>query len=191
MPALLEWQNFYILVGGAAGALTGLQFVVMALIADMPMSPDDAKAANAFATPTIVHFVVVLLLAAALVAPWHTLAAPAILLGLTGCGGVLYTATVSRRMHQQTGYQPVLEDWLFHSILPIAAYLTLAVAAATLRPHPHASLFATAAAALLLLASAIHNAWDNVTYLVLLRRERQQIPLHQKQGSAPPPEVQT
>jgi len=35
MPAqdtLLQWENFYIIVGSSAGALTGLQFVVMALV---------------------------------------------------------------------------------------------------------------------------------------------------------------
>src|SRR5436190_24376937 len=30
------WENFYVIVGSSAGALTGLQFVVMALIPDSP-----------------------------------------------------------------------------------------------------------------------------------------------------------
>ncbi len=36
MTALGRWQNFYVIVGSSAGALIGLQFVVMALVADMP-----------------------------------------------------------------------------------------------------------------------------------------------------------
>ena len=36
MPEFNEWESFYVLVGGAAGALIGLQFVVMTLIADRP-----------------------------------------------------------------------------------------------------------------------------------------------------------
>ena len=37
MTALSGWENFYVIVGSSAGALIGLQFVVMTLIADMPL----------------------------------------------------------------------------------------------------------------------------------------------------------
>ena len=37
-PLLAQWQNFYVIAGSSAGALTGLQFVVMALIADSEMT---------------------------------------------------------------------------------------------------------------------------------------------------------
>ena len=40
MSELSEWDSFYVIVGGAAGALIGLQFVVMTLIAERP-SPGD------------------------------------------------------------------------------------------------------------------------------------------------------
>src|SRR5437879_1517896 len=33
-PLLTPWQDFYVIVGSSAGALTGLQFVVIALIAE-------------------------------------------------------------------------------------------------------------------------------------------------------------
>jgi hypothetical protein len=56
------WQNFYVIVGSSAGALIGLQFVVITLIAARPIAGDAQSAGAAFATPTIVHFGVVLLL---------------------------------------------------------------------------------------------------------------------------------
>ena len=56
MTALSGWENFYVIVGSSAGALIGLQFVVIALIADMPIVRGQAQAGAAFATPTIVHF---------------------------------------------------------------------------------------------------------------------------------------
>ena len=34
MSLLAAWQNFYVIVGSSAGALIGLQFVVITLIAD-------------------------------------------------------------------------------------------------------------------------------------------------------------
>jgi hypothetical protein len=33
MTALAGWENFYVIVGSAAGALIGLEFVVVTLIA--------------------------------------------------------------------------------------------------------------------------------------------------------------
>ena len=69
MTALSGWTNFYVIVGSAAGALIGLQFVVMTLIANMPLTRVDAHAGNAFTTPTVVHFGVVLLLSAVACAP--------------------------------------------------------------------------------------------------------------------------
>ena len=42
MTALAEWGNFYVIVGSSAGALIGLQFVVIMLIADMPIARADA-----------------------------------------------------------------------------------------------------------------------------------------------------
>ena len=69
MTALVGWENFYVIVGSSAGALIGLQFVVMALIANLPRTPGQAQAGHAFATPNIVHFGTVLFLAAALCAP--------------------------------------------------------------------------------------------------------------------------
>jgi hypothetical protein len=39
MPELVEWDSFYVIVGSAAGALIGLQFVVITLIAQKPTSP--------------------------------------------------------------------------------------------------------------------------------------------------------
>src|SRR5947207_8745283 len=122
MTLLAGWENFYVIVGSSAGALIGLQFVVMTLIADMPIDRVDAQAGEAFGTPNVVHFGVVLLLSAIVVAPWHGIAVVAVLWGLVGVGGVAYAAVVARRMRSQTTYQAVFEDWVFHLLLPLTAY---------------------------------------------------------------------
>jgi hypothetical protein len=170
MTALAGWENFYVIVGSSAGALIGLQFVVMALVANMPRGPGTAQAGAAFATPNIVHFGTVLLLSAALSAPWNGLAGAAVFWGLLGFSGVAYTLIVARRMRVQTAYQPEFEDWLCHALLPFAAYALLAIAAYGTRSHVRAALFGAGAAALLLLFVGIHNAWDAVTYHVYTRR---------------------
>ena len=66
MTALDGWENIYVIVGSSAGALIGLRFVVITLIADMPIARSDAQAGTAFSTPSAVRFGVVRLLSALL-----------------------------------------------------------------------------------------------------------------------------
>lgn len=176
MTELQGWENFYVIVGSSAGALIGLQFVVITLIADLPLGRGQAQAGAAFATPTIVHFGAVLLLAGILSAPWHGVAGAAISWGLMGLAGIIYELIVTRRMRSQTAYRPELEDWLFHSLLPFAAYLILGASAFVARYFLRAALFAVAGAALLLLFIGIHNAWDAVTYHVFVQRQKHHRP---------------
>jgi len=74
---------------------------------------------------------------------------------------------VLRRVRRQTDYQPVMEDWLFHTILPLVSYTAILVAAFVLPGDPAPALFVIAAATVLLLFIGIHNAWDNVTYIAV------------------------
>ena len=98
MTALGEWNNFYVIVGSSAGALIGLQFVVIALIAEMPTARADAQAGDAFSTPSVVHFGVVLLLSAVVSAPWYGIGTVAVLWGLVGLCGIVYSVIVARRL---------------------------------------------------------------------------------------------
>jgi hypothetical protein len=172
MTAFAGWENFYVIVGSSAGALIGLQFVVITLIADMPLVRNQEQAGAAFATPTIIHFSAVLLLSGMLSAPWHGITGAALLWGLLGLTGIVYEIIVTRRMRLQTVYNPEFEDWLFHVLVPLGAYVILAVSAYAVRFHIRASLFGVGAAALVLLFTGIHNAWDAVTYHVFVTRHR-------------------
>ena len=168
MSELTAWDSFYVIVGSASGGLVGLQFVVMTLIAEKP--PVRApEAGSAFATPTVIHFSSVLLLAALLRAPWGTILPAAALCSLLGIAGVSYSLVVARRMRSYNYYRPVFEDWLFHVLLPLAAYTMLALCALGAPLHARVALFGVGAAALLLLFSGIHNAWDTVAYYVFVQ----------------------
>jgi hypothetical protein len=169
MTELAGWANFFVIVGSSAGALIGLQFVVMTLVSAMPRTRGLEQAGGAYATPTIVHFGTVLLLSAALSAPWHSIGAVSVFSCVLGLGGVAYSIIVARRL-RQTAYRPVFEDWLFHVLLPFAAYALLAISAFAARTHSHEAMFAVAGAALLLLFSGIHNAWDAVTYHIFVKK---------------------
>jgi hypothetical protein len=173
MAEFAKWDSFYVIVGSASGAIIGLQFVVMTLIAQRPII-GVPEAGAAFATPTIVHFSAVLFLSALLRAPWQAVTVAAALWGLTGISGAAYSGIVVRRMRKQSVYKPEFEDWLFHVVLSLAAYAILALSPFAARFHTRAVLFAVGAAALLLLFAGIHNAWDGVAYhvFVTMRSDR-------------------
>jgi hypothetical protein len=174
LPLLVAWESFYVIVGSSGAALTGLQFVVMALVAETEM-PNSATI-SAFGTPTIVHFGAVLLISAILSAPWPSLWGPSLALGACGVTGVVYGAIVVRRAQRQTGYKPVLEDWLWHAVFPLVAYGVLLLAAVLLARYPISMLFTIGASALLLLFIGIHNSWDTVTYVAVERRRAPDVP---------------
>ena len=169
MAEFAAWNNFYVIVGAAAGALIGLQFVVVTLIADKP-ALRVPEAGAAFATPTIVHFGVVLWLAAVVSVPWHAIGTVAVLWGIVGLSGFVYTVVVARRLRIQTTYRPVWEDWVCHVLLPCAAYAMLAGAASVAHSQARPALFVVGAATLLLLFVGIHNAWDAAAYHVFVHR---------------------
>jgi hypothetical protein len=158
------WESFYVIVGSSGAALTGLQFVVIALLAERDV-PGSSREIDAFGTPTIVHFCTVLLLSAILSAPWHTLSSVALMIGAIGIAGIVYSAIVIRRARRQTGYKPVLEDWLWHAAFPLLSHLVLVGAAVGLYHDEPAALFPIGAVCLLLLFVGIHNAWDTVVFV--------------------------
>lgn len=170
LTPLAAWESFYVIVGSSAAALTGLQFVVIVLGAEVHALA--APTTRAFATPTIVHFSAVLLISAIQSAPWHALSSTGVALGACGVSGLVYALLVVRQTRRQEDYKPVLEDWIWHAVLPVVGYAALIVAAVMLEREPETALFAIGAVAVLLLFIGIHNAWDAVTYLALQRGQQ-------------------
>jgi len=174
IASLAAWESFYVIVGSSAAALTGLQFVVMSLIGAERDHDSGPEEVGAFGTPTVVHFCATLLVAAILSAPWHAMAAVRWAIAVCGAGGLVYSFLVVRRARRQKGYRPVLEDWIWHAILPAIAYAALVFAASWWGGRGREGLFVVGAAALLLLYIGIHNAWDTVVYIAVSRpKERE------------------
>jgi hypothetical protein len=167
---LVAWESFYVIIGSSAAALTGLQFVVIALVGESRARTTSHEIA-AFGTPTIVHFCAVLLMSAILSAPWRALSNAGLALDACGAAGMLYVVIVLRRARRQTGYAPVLEDWLWHAVFPFIAYTVLLGAAVALARDPAVALFVIGTTALLILFIGIHNAWDAVIYIAVERRQ--------------------
>jgi hypothetical protein len=170
-PLLTPWQNFYVISGTSAGALTGLQFVVMALLAQSRTA--RMPEIRAFGSPTVVHFCAALLISGIMSAPWPTLSGVETALAACGALGLIYGVTVVKRTKQQSGYKPDREDWFWYAALPLFAYAALLMAAILPASDHTMALFLIAAITLVLIFDGIHNAWDATTYHVAARSQRQ------------------
>ncbi|MDQ2842204.1 MAG: hypothetical protein M3Y72_14420 [Acidobacteriota bacterium] len=169
LSPLAGWANFYVIAGSSAGALTGLQFVVMTLIAES-RKPGSMQEVRAFGTPTMVHFCAALLISAIMSVPWPSFSNLDFCIGVCGALGVAYALRVLWHA-RKAAYAPDLEDWIWYGALPLFSYAVLAAAAALLWWQPILSLFVIAATTLLFLFIGIHNAWDTVTYVALQQRQ--------------------
>lgn len=166
MSPLLAWDNFYVIVGSASGALTGLTFVAITLVGQTRQQQADIGISS-FTTPTIVHFGVVLFIAALFSMPWRTVLPLAIALGLVGLAGFLYTIWVMQRQRRLQDYTIVLEDLIWYRICPFVAYAVLFGAAILLPSRPQVALFAVGGTMLFLLCLGLRNAWDLVTFITV------------------------
>jgi hypothetical protein len=172
MTTIDGWENFYVIIGSSAAALTGLMFVVITLTAEMRTGQEDSGSAmDAFGSPTVLHFCFVLLVAAIVSTPRHTVTSLALSLFIPGLAGLVYTIVVVARMRRQTAYVPVMEDWIWHCVLPIAAYVSITVSTVVFWYRPGVMLYVVGASALLLLYVGIHNAWDAATWMAINARK--------------------
>ena len=172
--ALGPWTNYYIIVGSAAAALTGLMFVVITLVVSSERREGMSIGTAAFSTPSVVSLVAALIVSAITVIPWLNVMPLAIVIGAAGIGGIGYIVRLIFMARRFEDYEPDMEDWMWFWILPIAAYGTMAAAAFFLPTATYGALFAIAAAVLLHLVIGIHNAWDIVTYITIERPEQDQ-----------------
>src|SRR4051812_14563998 len=120
--ALKGWENFYVIVGSSGAALIGLQFVVIALVNDLRGQRWTAGGSHstlaAFGTPTVIHLAGALVISCIMSAPWESVTALAFSLAICGLMGIGLGVSVVVHAKKQTEYTPVMEDWLWHVILP-------------------------------------------------------------------------
>src|SRR5690349_13899270 len=143
---LNAWENFYVIVGSSAAALTGLTFIVITIAADHRRDNSPAvrlKGMRAFITPTVVYFGTALWLSALMTVPGHTAFSLSVCVGLSGAFGIAYCIGVIYWMFGVFGdYKPFLSDWIWNAVLPPAAFALLVVAGFLATRHTAFSLYA-------------------------------------------------
>ena len=166
---LAGWENFYVIIGSSAGGLTGLTFVVIALIRDAGRVTPIGL--GAFVTPTIVHFGAALALSAFMSMPHQHVPGLSGGLGIGGLTGLIYNGYITRGMHRmRSDYVPVAEDWIWNAVLPLMAYGGLLAGSFLIWHHLQVALFTVAVVALALLYIGIHNAWDIAVWMTMKQK---------------------
>jgi hypothetical protein len=167
---LVQWHDFYSIIGEASATLVALIFVAASIGAEVFSSRHQAGI-RSFLSPTVVHFTAVLVICLLASIPdqtWITLGA---LLGGVGAIGLVYTGWVWRRMLKH-GIVASIDtvDRLWYALLPIPAYLLVMAAGLSLWRQSLVSLDMLASALVLLLLIGIRNAWDMTVWIIDRRR---------------------
>lgn len=150
-----NWDNFYMLIGGTAGTLIGLIFVVLSFGAEHAKAGDQDRT-RIFITPVLVHFASLLLIALAMLAPVSNPVRAGVL-GLIGCAGLAYAANLA--LLAQKRIKASEREPIWAAVLPIAAYVCLLVSAAAWALSASFAEQIGAIASVILLATALRNSW--------------------------------
>jgi hypothetical protein len=165
---LHDWHDFYALIGTAAATLIGLMFVA-ASIASPYLTEKNRAAIQAFFTPTVAHFVAVLMICVLLSAPMRKWTVLGVLVLGIGLAGVSYASTVWVRMGRG-GFTTTIDlaDRFWYALAPLCGhFLTMASGTLALLMRGERSLHILGAASVLLLLAGIRNAWDITAWVVM------------------------
>ena len=159
---LEDWHDFYLLIGGAAGAMIGLLFVVVSIAGGVGKERGRAL----FLSPVVVHLGVVLGIGGLAMVPHEPSWATALIVGATALAGLGYMGWVTRGMFMgETAEVPHWTDPWWYGVAPGAAYAVMLLAAVLVGLRPAAGLTLLAATQGALVAVSVRNAWDLITWI--------------------------
>ncbi|MGA2563169.1 MAG: hypothetical protein ABSF96_06380 [Steroidobacteraceae bacterium] len=173
---LPNWDNFFILAGGAAATLMGLLFVAVTVAGTGFSESRIVHGSRGFLTPTLVQFGTVLLQALAVLVPWPSAWPIGIIFGLGGLAGLAYQINVVVKRHQFGLALHDWHDWLPYVGVPALGSACLVGGAVGLIAEKSFAPYAVAGAATLLLFAGVYGAWD-LTLWIIKNRDKTERPV--------------
>jgi len=162
------WHEFYLVVGGAAAALTGLMFVVVSIGPEI-IATRAGGGVRAFVSPTIVYFTTVLAISGLMTMPDVAPGVLAAILAVGGVAGLAYMVWI--RGHREWRQNKLgLDDWIWYIALPLFGYLLLIVSALGMWRLGPLGPLTLGFAMIVFLVVGIRNAWDLILWFAHQRK---------------------
>lgn len=170
MPALHDWQNFYLLTGTAAATLIGLLFVGVSISVGVNlMMKRVGEAIETFVTPILISYAQVFLISCLGVIPFQAPLIPGAILLALGSINTIRAIWIAWRIlalhHDEMGRN----HWIWHFLMPFLAGLLLVGTALVMLKGDMLALAGLAITTLLCLAIGLRNSWVLTLWLILQR----------------------
>src|ERR1700730_10493559 len=165
--SLQRWHDFYLLAGTAAATLVGLMFVAISLGSRL-ITKQSLPSLRVYVSPTLIHFIYVLVIATVVMIPTLTrmpIGVLLVLVGLLSFGRALVSIPYMRQQQREQIID--VHDWVWHLIAPSASYLLFVGTGIGLVRGVDLAFNGLALATILLLVNGIRNAWDMVVWIVV------------------------
>lgn len=170
MPALHDWQNFYLLTGTAAATLIGLLFVAVSISVGVNMTVTRVTAAaETFVTPILLSYALAFLISCLGVIPFQAPLFSGIILLVLGSmdtGRALWVAWRILALHRD---EMDRGHWVWHFLLPLVVGMLLVGTALAVLEGDMLALAGLAITTLLCLAIGLRNSWVLTLWLILQR----------------------
>jgi len=159
------WDNYFMLLGAAAGSLIGLLFVVVTLTSGIERSR-ALRASTIYLTPTLVHFAVTLVSSGVAVSP-ATPRVAAVILAVAALMGLANAVRTCLGIYEFTkgGDPPHWSDAWCYGVAPGVIYVGLIGTSAAAWMGWPLAVGAGAVLLMILMLVAIRNAWDLITWM--------------------------
>lgn len=168
IAALDSWESYYFMLGGSAAALIGLMLIALSLGLRI-VSETTLEDIKAFATPSVLYFVWVFMLSAAMLVPSESPLFLSIILLPSGVVGLVWAFPYVRRLIR-AGFEHqdfLLSDWLSQVILPVGGFILMILTSIFFytdqAPLAFGSIWLSSVA---LLIAAITNTWSMVIWII-------------------------
>ncbi|HLV98811.1 MAG TPA: hypothetical protein VKT82_09065 [Ktedonobacterales bacterium] len=172
MPALRDWQNFYLLTGTAAATLIGLLFVALSISVGVNLAMRRiTNAIDTFVTPILLSYGQVFFLSCLGIIPFQgALVLGGIVLALGSANSVLalwvaWRMLVLHRDERDRGH------WVWHALLPFLAGILLVGTALGILNGNSLAPAGLAIADLACLVVGMRNSWTLTIWLILYRTQ--------------------
>ncbi len=170
MPALHDWQNFYILTGTASATLIGLLFVAISAGGYIP-AQQAREYTRTFVNPVLFVYMQVLFVSCLFLMPLRNTLLFSIVLIVLGVLNLSLTGKVLWRIRvvHRNDTEIERDHWLWYTLLPGIVSLLLIVSAVGFLLDMPFTLLVIAIIVLVSLAIGLRNTWNLMLWLTMRR----------------------